>query len=56
MYDVDYEAVLRDGLQPNASWKTKACTDGWDYDLDQIRYHSVVTEVSIHSLHTIHSK
>lgn len=45
-YDVDYESVLRDGLRPNATWPTRPCTDGWDYDLEQIRYHSAVTEVS----------
>lgn len=46
MYDVDYESVLRHGLRPNSTWKTKPCVDGWDYDLEQIRYHSAVTEVS----------
>jgi hypothetical protein len=45
-YDVDYESVLRDGLRPNATWPTRPCRDGWDYDLEQIRYHSAVTEVS----------
>ncbi|XP_046454856.1 organic cation transporter protein-like [Daphnia pulex] len=43
-YDVDYESVLRDGLRPNATWPTRPCRDGWDYDLEQIRYHSAVTE------------
>ncbi len=47
MYDVDYEFVLLNGLRPNATWPTKLCQDGWDYDLEQIRYHSIVTEVSI---------
>lgn len=46
MYDVDYELVLREGLQPNATWSTIPCQNGWDYDLEQIRYHSAVTEVS----------
>lgn len=46
MYDIDYEYVLRNGLRPNSTWKTKPCSSGWDYDLEQIRYHSAVTEVS----------
>lgn len=46
MYDVDYESVLRDGLRPNGTWPTKSCHHGWDYDLEHIRYHSAVTEVS----------
>ena len=48
MYDVDYAAVLRDGLRPNETWPTTACNRsiGWDYDLQHIRYHSAVTQVS----------
>ena len=46
MYDVDYEEVLRDGLSPNETWPTKSCDNGWDYDLEHIRYPSAVTEVS----------
>ncbi|KAK4014106.1 hypothetical protein OUZ56_026651 [Daphnia magna] len=44
MYDVDYELVLNEGLQPNETWPTIPCQNGWDYDLEQIRYHSAITE------------
>ncbi|XP_057381734.1 organic cation transporter protein-like [Daphnia carinata] len=44
MYDVDYDLVLREGLVPNGTWPTTPCRYGWDYDLEQIRYHSAVTE------------
>ncbi|XP_032796189.2 organic cation transporter protein [Daphnia magna] len=44
MYDVDYELVLREGLVPNETWPTTPCRNGWDYDLEQIRYHSAITE------------
>ena len=45
MYDVNYEDVLRNNLQPDSSWQTIACTHGWDYDLEQTTYSTVVSEV-----------
>jgi hypothetical protein len=45
MYDVDYDDVIRNNLRPDASWKTKSCTDGWDYDYEQTRYSTIVSEV-----------
>ena len=45
MYDVDYSDVIRNNLRPDATWKTKSCTDGWDYDLEQTKYSTIVSEV-----------
>ena len=45
MYDVDYDDVLRNNLKPNSSWKTKSCTDGWDYDFERTKYPTIVSEV-----------
>ena len=47
MYDVDYEDVIRNNLRPDASWKTKSCTDGWEYDYEQTRYSTIVSEVRL---------
>jgi hypothetical protein len=45
MYDVDYDDVLLNNLRPNSSWKTKACSNGWDYDFERTKYPTIVSEV-----------
>lgn len=48
MYDVDYDEVLRNNLRPNTTWPTVPCSGHkWDYDIEQIHYPSIVTEVTI---------
>jgi len=49
MYDIDYESVRAHSgelIKPNSSWKTTKCRHGWDYDLQQTRYSTIVSEVS----------
>ena len=48
MYDVDYDDVLLNNLRPNSSWKTKACSNGWDYDFERTKYPTIVSEVIKH--------
>ena len=47
MYDVDYEQVLLDNLQPNSSWRTKSCSDGWNYDYTSTKYATIVSDVKL---------
>lgn len=46
-YDVDYDQVLRDKLRPNSTWRTAPCRHGWNYDLEQTRYPTIVSEVGL---------
>jgi len=45
MYDVDYDDVMRNNRHPDASWNKTKCTDGWEYDYEQTRYSTIVSEV-----------
>ena len=45
MYDVDYAQVIEQGLKPESSWTTVPCRNGWDYDYEQTRYPTIVSEV-----------
>lgn len=52
-YDVDYDQVLREKLRPNSSWKTAPCRNGWNYDLEQTRYNTIVSEVGLAQLNHV---
>jgi len=45
MYNVDYDNVLRNNLQPDSSWPIVDCSQGWDYDLEQTTYSTIVSDV-----------
>ena len=45
MYNVDYDNVLRNNLQPDGSWPIVDCSQGWDYDLEQTTYSTIVSDV-----------
>ena len=50
MYDIDYDRFVdsaeSEELRPNSSsWRTVKCQNGWDYDLKQTRYSTIVSEV-----------
>ncbi|KAK6644865.1 hypothetical protein RUM43_001138 [Polyplax serrata] len=47
MYGVNFTEVLAAGLQvPDPSWPKVPCQSGWEYDLSDIHYPSIVTELN----------
>lgn len=47
VYDVNFTAVLESGQRiRNTSWPVKKCDHGWTYDLTDIPYSTISTEVS----------
>lgn len=46
MYEANYTAEIANGLtEPNPSWKTIPCTNGWEFDNVEIPYSTIATEV-----------
>lgn len=48
MYDVNYSDILSRGVQEaNASWPIVPCRNGWEYNMTEVPYSSIATEVSL---------
>jgi len=46
MYDVNFTELLSKGIrEANASWPTKSCSHGWEFNFTDIPYETVATEV-----------
>nr|XP_034173980.1 organic cation transporter protein-like isoform X1 [Osmia lignaria] len=46
MYDVNYTEILLNGSRlPDASWPTKACQHGWEFNYSVVPYASVAAEL-----------
>lgn len=45
-YNANWSQVLETMTAPHPSSPTKACEHGWDFELGDIPYHTVISEVS----------
>lgn len=47
MYGVNFTEVLESNImKPDPNWPKVPCQSGWEYDLSDIHYPSIVTEVN----------
>nr|CAD7402790.1 unnamed protein product [Timema cristinae] len=47
MYNVNYTQILEDGItDPQPDWTTTYCNHGWEYELIDIPYHTIATELN----------
>lgn len=47
MYDVNFTKLLENGIEiADPNWPTSKCKYGWEFDLDEIRYSTISTEVN----------
>lgn len=47
MYDVNYKDILSQGiLVANESWPIVPCRHGWEYNMSEVPYSSIATEVN----------
>lgn len=48
MYAVNYTEVLQQGLaEPDPTWPTVGCRNGWEYNYTDVPYATIASEVRI---------
>lgn len=46
MYAVNYTQLLIDNIsEPDPTWSTQACDNGYEFDLSEQKYSTIATEV-----------